>query len=204
MTAIVFPQEAVVQYVDDLLQIAGLAMRDGGTLTRHASSLMSKPNHGRVMGHLRRYAKDEQFGADEIRQIVADMETFQDPKTVEDKKKIEAERAAREAEQREREEAKEEAAWERGGSSFNHAVGELRADAHSLIYIAKTIEDGGDERVIQAMSDWVFSRERERLFSGLNEAIKPPPKVSPTPAKRCSRRRPNGQADKVVRLFNDA
>ena len=89
MARVVFPQEAVVQYVNDLLQIAGLAIRDGATLTRHASSLMSKPNHGRVMGHLRQYANErEQFGADEVREIVADMETFLDPKIVEHKKGI--------------------------------------------------------------------------------------------------------------------
>ncbi len=211
MAAVVFPQEAVVQYVNDLLQIAGLAMRSGGTLTRQASSLIKKPNHGRVLGHLRTYANEcEQFGADEVRKIVDDMETFLDPKTVEQKKKIEAEKEERGAERREREEAKEKASWEPGGSSFDHAVEELRTDAHSLICMAKAIEDSGGERVVQALSDWVFSRERERLFAGLNEALKPPPQaeVSPAPAKRCSRRssrrKTNGRDDKVVRLFNDA
>ena len=198
MAAVVFPQEAVVQYVDDLLKIAGLAMRDGGTLTRHASSLMSKPNHGRVMGHLRRYEKDEQFGAEEIRRIVADMETFQDPKTVEHKKKIEAGRAAREVERRAREEATDKAAWERGGDNFNHAVGELRADAQALIYMAKVIEDGGIECAADAMSDWVYSEERGRLFAGLKEALKPPPEVKPAPSKRCSRARPRAQDGNVV------
>ena len=79
----------------------------------------------------------------------------------------------------------------------------MRADAHSLIYIAKAIEDGGEESVIDAMSDWVYSTERERLFAGLLEALKPPPEVSPSPARRCSRKRTNGKDNKVVRLFND-
>ena len=88
MARVVFPQEAVVQYVNDLLQIGGLAIRDGATLTRHASSLMSKPNHGVVLGQLRTYANErEQFGADKVREIVADMETFMDPKIVEHKKR---------------------------------------------------------------------------------------------------------------------
>ena len=204
MARVVFPQEAIVQYVNDLLQIGGLAIRDGATLTRHASSLMNKPNHGRVLGHLRTYANErEQYGADEVRQIVADMETFMDPKIVEHKKKIEAGRVARAEERREEEEAKENAAWEPGGGCFNHAVGQLRADAHSLIYIAKVVEDSGEDRLIRAMSDWVYSTERGRLFAGLLEALKPPPEVSPPPARRCSRRKPNGQDDKVVRLFND-
>ena len=204
MAAVVFPQEAIVEYVRRLLCIVGQATRDTSTLTRQAASLMGGGMHGRVMGSLRKYANErEQLGADEVREIVADMETFLDPKIVEHKKRIEAGREARAEERREKEEAEEKAAWERGGSSFNHAVGQLRADAHSLIYIAKAIEDNGDERVIQAMSDWVYSTERDRLFSGLNEALKPPPEVSPTPAKRCSRRRTSGQDDKVVRLFND-
>ncbi len=131
------------------------------------------------------------------------METLRDPKIVEQQKTIEANREAREKERHERDEVREKAAWERGGSSFTHAIGELRADAHSLIYIAKAIEDGGDERTIQVMSDWVHSTERGRLFAGLKEALKPPPEVPRAPAKRCSRRRPDGRDDKVVRLFND-
>ncbi len=50
MTAVVFPQEAVVQYVKDLLRIAGLATRDASTLTRQAASLMNDCRHGLVMG----------------------------------------------------------------------------------------------------------------------------------------------------------
>ncbi len=204
MAAVVFPQEAVVEYVRRLLCIVGQATRDTSTLTRQATSLMGGGMHGRVMGSLRKYANErEQFGADQVREIVADMETFVDPKIAEQKNLIVAEREARAEERRERDEAREKAAWERGGSSFTHAIGELRADAHSLIYIAKAIEDGGDERTIQAMSDWVHSTERGRLFAGLKEALKPPPEAPRAPAKRCSRRRPNGQGDKVVRLFND-
>ena len=201
---VVFPQEAVVQYVDDLLQIAGLALRDGATLTRHAASLMGKSNHGRVMGHLRRYANErEQFGADEIRELVADMETFLDPKIVEDKRRIEAGREARAEERRQKEEAEEKSAWEPGGRSFRQALGQMEADAHTLIFAAKTIEDSDDARLIGALRGYCEDEERSRLFSRLVEALKPPPKVSPPPAKRCSRRRPNGQDDKIVRLFND-
>ena len=205
MAAVVFPQEAVVQYVNDLLQIAGLAMRDGTTLTRHAASLMGKPNHGRVMGHLRRYATErERFRADEIRELVADMETFLDPKIVEHKKRIEAGREAREEEQRARDEAAEKASWEHGGQSFRQALSRMEADAHTLIFAAKTIKDSDDGRLVGALRGYCEDEERSRLFSRLVEALKPPPKVSPPPAKRCSRRRPNGQDDKIVRLFNDA
>ena len=204
MAAVVFPQEAVVQYVNDLLQIAGLAIRDGATLTRHAASLMSKPNHGRVMGHLRRYAAEyEQFGADEVREIVADMETFLDPKIVEDKKRIEAGREARVEERRERDEAAEKASWEPGGQSFRQALGQMEADAHTLIFAAKTIEDSDDQRLIGALRGYCEDEERSRLFSRLVEALKPPPKVSAPPPKRCSRRRVNRPGDKIVRLFND-
>ena len=204
MAAVIFPQEAVVQYVNDLLQIAGLAMRDSATLTRQAASLMGKPHHGRVLGQLRTYANErKQFGANEVREIVADMETFRDPKIVEQQKKIEADRKVREKERHERDEAREKASWERGGDNFNRAIGALRADAHALIYMAKVIEDSGKEPVIDAMSDWVYSAERKRLFDGLKEALKPPPLAPPVPAKRCSRRGRRGRDDKVVRLFND-
>ena len=202
--AVVFPQEAVVQYVNDLLRIAGLAMRDGSTLTRHAASLMGKPNHGRVMGQLRSYANErEQFGADEVREIVADMGTFVDPKIVEHKKRIEAGREARAEEQREKDEAAEKVSWEPGGRSFSQALGQMEADAHTLIFAAKTIEDSDDERLVGALREYCEDEERSRLFSRLSEALKPPPKVSPPPPKRCSRRRANGRDDKVVRLFND-
>ena len=202
--AVVFPQEAVVQYVEDLLRIAGLAIRDGATLTRQASSLMGKPNHGRVMGQLRSYANErEQFGADEVREIVADMETFVDPKIVEHKKKIEAGRAARAEERRERDEAVEKTSWEPGGQSFRQALRQMEADAHTLIFAAKTIEDSDDGRLVGALRGYCEDEERSRLFLRLVEALKPPSKVSPPSAKRCSRRRPNGQDDKIVRLFND-
>ncbi len=204
MTAVVFPQEAVVEYVRRLLVIVAEGTRDTSTLTRQIASLMGDGKHGRVMGTLRKYANErKQFGADEVRLIVADMETFMDPKIVEQKKEAEARVVAREKEKREKDAEEHKAAWERGGHSFNHAIAQLRADAHSLIYIAKAIEDGGEESVIDAMSDWVYSTERERLFAGLLEALKPPPEVSSSPAKRCSRRRPNGKDDKVVRLFNE-
>lgn len=89
MAAVVFPQEAVVEYVKRLLVITGEATRDTSTLTRQAASLMGDGKHGRVMGTLRKYANErEQFGADEVRQIVADMETFMDPKIVEHKKRL--------------------------------------------------------------------------------------------------------------------
>ncbi len=204
MAAVVFPQEAIVEYVRRLLVIVGEATRDTSTLTRQAASLMGDGKHGRVMGTLRKYANErKQFGADEVRLIVADMETFMDPKIVAQKKDTEARIAARAKERREKDAEEHKASWERGGHNFNHAVGELRGDAHALIYMAKVIEDSGNEPVIDAMSDWVYSAERKRLFAGLKEARKPPHLPPAVPAKRCSRRRPNGKDDKVVRLFND-
>ena len=205
MAAVVFTQEAVVQYVNDLTRIAGRAMRDGSTLTRQAASLMGKPHHGRVMGHLRTYANErEQFGADEVREIVADMETFVDPKIVEQNKQVKAMAEARAEERREKDEAEEKASWEPGGRSFRQALGRMEGDAHALIFAAKTIEDSDDGRLIGALRGYCEDEERCRLFSRLAEALKPPPKISPPPPKRCSRRRRlNGQGDKIVRLFND-
>ena len=204
MAAVVFPQETVIQYAKTLLQIAGEATRDVSTLTRQAATLMGDGPHGRVMGILRKYANEhEQFGADEVRELVADMETFLDPKIVEHKKRIEAGREARAEERRQKEEAEEKASWEPGGRSFSQALSRMEADAHTLIFAAKTIEDSDDGRLIGALRGYCEDEERSRLFSRLVEALKPPPKVSPPPAKRCSRRRPNGRDDKVVRLFND-
>ena len=204
MTAVVFPQEAVVEYAKTLLQIAGEATRDVSTLTRQAATLMGDGPHGRVMGILRKYANErEQFGADEVREIVADMETFLDPKIVEHKKRIEAGREARAEERRQKEEAEEKSAWEPGGRSFSQALSRMEADAHTLIFAAKTIEDSDDERLIGALRGYCEDEERSRLFSRLVEALKPPPKVSAPPPKRCSRRRVNRPGDKIVRLFND-
>ena len=205
MAAVVFPQEAGVQYATALIQIAEEATRDISTLTRQAATLMGEGPHGRVMAFLKKYANErERFRADEIRELVADMETFLDPKIVEHKKRIEAGREAREEEQRARDEAAEKASWEHGGQSFRQALGQMEADAHTLIFAAKTIEDSDDGRLIGALRGYCEDEERSRLFSRLVEALKPPPKVSPPPPKRCSRRRRlNGQGDKIVRLFND-
>ena len=177
-------------------------------MTRQATSLMVKPHHGRVLGNLRRYANErKQFGGDEVREIVADMETFLDPKIAEQKKEERDRVAAREKEKDEKEKDEHKASWERGGHNFNAAIREMRDDANALIYMAKVIEDSGNEPVIDAMSDWVYSAERKRLFAGLKEALKPPPLAPPLApagaAKRCSRRRRGGRDDKVVRLFND-
>ena len=172
MAAVVFPQEAVAEYVKRLLGIAGDTARDASTLARQARLLMGEGQHGRVMGVLRRYARDrQQSGANETRKIVDDMETFLDSKIVEQKKENEARIAERAKERREKDEKELEASWERGGDNFNHAVGELRADAHALIYMAKVIEDSGNDRVITAMSNWIYSAERGRLFAGLKEAL---------------------------------
>ena len=204
MAAVVFPQEAVVQYVNRLLVIAGNAARDASTLSRQGTKLINGGTHGRVLGTLRKYAEDrQQPGGEEIRQIVDDMETFLDPKIAEQKKEERDRVAAREKEKREKEKAEHKASWERDGHNFNAAIREMRADANALIYMAKVIEDSGNEPVIDAMSNWVYSTERKRLFAGLKEALKPPPLAPPAPAKRCSRRRRGSRDDKVVRLFND-
>ncbi len=195
---VVFPQRAVIRYVNALLNIAGEASRDASTLTRQATKLMDGGTHGRVMGTLRKYERDKQHGAAEVGEIIADMANFMDPKIVEERKQIQAGRAARAEERREKEAAEERAAWEPGGHNFNHAVGELRADAQALIYMAKVIEDSGNERAADAMSDWVYSEERGRLFAGLKEALKPPPEAPPAPSKRRSRARPHAGGGNVV------
>ncbi len=206
MTAVVFPQRAAVTYVKSLFDIAGEATRDAATLTRDASTLtrqavklIAGSRHGRTMGVLRKYVTEtNQYGADQVKEIIANMERFVDPKIAQQNKDIKYRRAARAEERREKEEAAEKASWEPGGNSFNHAVGELRTDAHALIYMAKVIEDSGNERAIDAMSDWVYSEERGRLFAGLKEALKPPPEVSPAPRKRRGRAGPHVQGGNVV------
>lgn len=204
MTGVVFPQEAVVEYVNRLLAISGDVMRDATMLSRQTAKLIEGGKHGRVLGILRKYAEEpQQSMGDEVRRIVDDMETFLDPKIEKQKRAIRANQAARMERDREKEEAEEKASWEPGGVSFKHAIGEMITDAHALIFMAKVIEDSNNEPAIQAMSDWIYSDERGRLFAALKEALKPPPEVSPSQARRCSRRSTNGKDDKVVRLFND-
>ncbi len=80
MTAMVFPQRAVVTYVKALFSIAGEATRDAAilnrdaaTLTRQAVKLIAGSRHGRTMGVLRKYVTEtNQFGADQVREIIAD------------------------------------------------------------------------------------------------------------------------------------
>ena len=206
MTAVVFPQRAVVVYVKALFDIAGEATRgaltlnrDAATLTRQAFKLVDGDRHGRVMGVLRKYVTEtNQFGAGQVKEIIADMERFVDPKIAQQNKDIKYRREVREEEQREKETEKNKASWEPGGHNFNHAVGELRADAQNLIYMAKVIEDSGTECAADAMSDWIFSKERRRLFAGLKEALKPPPEAAPTPRKRRARTRSRAQVGNVI------
>ncbi len=206
MTAVVFPQRAAVTYVKALFDIAGEATRDAATLTRDASTLTRQAfklvdgsRHGHVMGVLRKYVTEtNQFGADQVKEIIADMERFVDPKIAQQNKDTQSRRKVREKERREKDAEEDKVSWEPGGHNFNHAVGELRADAQALIYMAKVIEDSGTECAADAMSDWLYSEERGRLFAGLKEALKPPPEVPPAPPKRRSRARPRAQSGNVV------
>ncbi len=199
MTAVVFPQRAVVTYVNALFGIAGEAARDASTLTRQATKLMDGGTHGRVMGVLRKYVTEtNQFGADQVREIIADMERFVDPKIAQQNKDIKYRREVRAEEQREKEDAEERAAWETGGSHWTAARDQMMADAHALIFAAKTIGDGDGERLTRALREYCESEERDNLFDRLAENLKPPPEVKPAPSKRRSRARPRAQGSSVV------
>ncbi len=206
MTAVVFPQRAVVTYVKALFDIAGEATRDAAilnrdaaTLTRQAVKLIGGSRHGRTMGVLRKYVTEtNQFGADQVREIIADMERFVDPKIAQQNKDIKYRQAEREEERREKEEAAEEAAWENGGAHWTAARDQMMADAHALIFAAKTIGDSDDKRLIRAMREYCESEERDNLFDRLAENLKPPPKASPAPSKRRRRTGPHAHDSNVV------
>ena len=206
MTAVVFPQRAVVVYVKALFDIAGEATRDAltlnrdaATLTRQAFKLVDGDRHGRVMGVLRKYVTEtNQFGADKVKEIVAEMERFVDPKIAQQNKDIKYRREARKEERREREEAEERGAWETGGKHWTAARDQMMADAHALIYAAKTIGDGDGERLARALREYSESEERDKLFERLADNLKPPPEVKPAPSKRRSRARPRAQDGNVV------
>ncbi len=199
MTAVVFPRHAVVTYVNALFGIAGEAARDASTLTRQATKLMDGGTHGRVMGILRKYVTEtNQFGADQVREIIADMERFVDPKIAQQNKDIKYRRKVREEERREKEEAEETAAWETGGRHWTAARDQMMADAHALIFAAKTIGDGDGERLTRALREYCESEERDNLFDRLTENLKPAPEVTPAPPKRRSRARPRAQGSSVV------
>ena len=193
---VVFPQRAVIRYVNALLNIAGEASRDASTLTRQATKLMDGGTHGRVMGTLRKYEREKQHGAAEVGEIIADMANFMDPKIVEERKQIQAGRAARAEERREKEAAEEKAAWEPGGVHWTVARDQMMADAHALIFAAKTIGDGG-ERLTRALREYCESEERDNLFDRLAENMKPPPKALPAPSKR-RRKGPTAHEGNVV------
>ncbi len=206
MTAVVFPQRAVVTYVKALFDIAGQATRDATTLTRDASTLTRQAfklvdggRHGRVMGVLRKYVTEtNQFGADQVKEIIADMERFVDPKIAQQNKDIRYRRMVREEKQREKEATEEKAAWEPGGVHWTEARDQMMADAHALIFAAKLIGDGSDERLTRALREYYESDERDNLFDRLAENLKPPPEVKPAPSKRRSRARPRAQGSSVV------
>ena len=155
--------------------------------------------HGRAMGVLRKYVNEtNQFGADQVKEIIADMERFVDPKIAQQNKDIRYRRMVREEEQRERESAEEKAAWEKDGRHWTAARDQMMADAHALIYAAKTIGDGDDERLIGALRGYCESEERGSLFDRLAESMKPSPKAPPAPSKR-RRKGPIAHEGNVVR-----
>ena len=206
MTAVVFPERVAIRYAKALFGIAGGATRDAAilnldvaTLTRQAVKLVGDGRHGRVMGVLRKYATEtNRFGADQVRQIIADMERFVDPRIAQQNKDTKYRREVREEARREKEEAAEEVAWEPGGEHWTAARDQMMADAHALIYAAKIIGDGGDERLIRALREYCESEERDNLFGRLSDNLKPPPEVSPAPRKRRSRTRSHARSGTVI------
>ena len=206
MSAVVFPKRAVVPFVNALFSIAGEATRDAAiltrdaaTLTRQAVKLIAGSRHGRVMGVLRKYATEtNQFGAAQVKEIVAEMERFVDPKIAQQNKDIKYRREARKEERREREEAEERAAWETGGKHWTAARDQMMADAHALIYAAKTIGDSNDERLVRALREYCESEERDKLFDRLADNLKPPPEVKPAPRKRRTRTGSHARSSTVI------
>ena len=126
------------------------------------------------------------------------MERFVDPKIAQQNKDIKYQREVRAEERREKEDAEERAAWETGGSHWTAARDQMMADAHALIFAAKTIGDGDGERLTRALREYCESEERDNLFDRLAENLKPPPEVKPAPSKRRSQARPRAQGSSVV------
>ncbi len=74
----------------------------------------------------------------------------------------------------------------------------MMADAHALIFAAKTIGDSDDERLARALREYYESEERDRLFDRLSDNLKPPPEAAPAPRKHRRRTKAYARRDNVV------
>ncbi len=126
------------------------------------------------------------------------MEAFVDTDDLKRKKRAQAKTDEEREEWRERQEAEERAAWEPGGEHWTEARDQMMADAHALIFAAKIIGDGNDERLVRALREYCESEERNHLFDRLSDNLKPPPKASPTPSKRRRQTGPHAHSGNVV------
>ena len=80
MTAVTLPPEVATECAERLSLIVTKLHRDAATLTRTISSLLTRKQHGRSLGTLKKYAGEHgQYGADEIREVIITIEAAMDP-----------------------------------------------------------------------------------------------------------------------------
>ena len=113
MTAVILPPEIVAECADRLSCISAAASRDGATLNRLLLRLLSKPQHGLLLGNLKRYARDnKQFGADEVEEVIVIMEAAMDPGHIKHLARCQARRDKAHAEFLERQKQPQPAVWQ--------------------------------------------------------------------------------------------
>ena len=116
MTAIALPPEVATECAVELSLIVAKLHRDAATLTRTASALLTGRQHGRPLGILKRYAREnEQYGADEVEEVIATIEAAMDPDHIKHLVRSQARRD------------KERAAFEKGCSEPRPTYWELTA-----------------------------------------------------------------------------
>lgn len=82
MAALTIPPEVTAECVTKLFAIITSANRDAATLSRHVSALLSGKQIGWLRGTLTRYVSFQQYGANEIQEVIAIIEANMEPERI--------------------------------------------------------------------------------------------------------------------------
>ncbi len=143
MSAQILPLEVAVNCAEQLMEIAAAATRDGMTLARQASVLLSSERHGQAKGILKKYVGEYgQYAADEVKQIIAEMEAHLDPQSIRQAARVQAKSKAYTLERARDARERNEKAWLPGGKSWEYAIENAMRDSKTLSFTAGLMRDG--------------------------------------------------------------
>ena len=92
MTVVTVPPAVAAECAEMLFAIVTTAHRDAATLNRQALALLTKQQHSRPLGFLKKYVGYHGYGADEVDRVIAAIEACMDPEHVKHLARLKVER----------------------------------------------------------------------------------------------------------------